>query len=164
MASENWFRRIRLLDVRLLAAIAATLMLVAGVMWVVPTTPTSNSFTFDTTRRGISAARTIELAKPVEGNLVDGSDMDFYRIDPLKSSYRLDVHMANGSAKLIPGLRVFDTAQNLVQDKTAEYVRKPGADIDGSFIAQSNILYYVQVFSQRNTTGPYTLTVTVRQP
>jgi hypothetical protein len=162
MDPEGWFGRIRSADVRLLAAIAATLMLVIGVMWVVPTTPTSNSFTFDTARRGISSARPVELAKPVEGTIVDGSDTEFYRINPLKSSYRLDVHMANGSPKLIPGLRVFDTAQNLVQDKSAEYVRKPGADIDASFIAQSNTSYYIQIFSQRNTTGPYTLTVTVR--
>src|SRR5262245_78122 len=145
MGSEGWLSRIRAADVRLLAAIAATLMLVVGVMWVVPTTPTSNSFTFDPARRGITSAHTIELAKAAEGNLVDGSDMDFYRIDPLKTSYRLDVHMANGSANLIPGLRVLDAAQKLIQDRTAEYVRKPGADIDGSFIAQPNTSYYIQV-------------------
>src|SRR5215813_2306760 len=115
MASETWFGRIRSLDVRLLAGAAATLMLVIGVMWVVPTTPSSNSFTFDTARRGIEAARPIELSKPVEGTLVDGSDTDFYRIDPLKSSYRLDLHMMNGSAKLIPGLRIFDATKTLIQ-------------------------------------------------
>ncbi|PYS33210.1 MAG: hypothetical protein DMG14_32345 [Acidobacteria bacterium] len=164
MAPETWFGRVRSLDVRLLAGAAATLLLIIGVMWVVPTTPSSNNFTFDTARRGISDARAIELSKPVEGNIVDGSDMDFYRIDPLQSSYRLDVHMMNGSAKLVPGLRIFDATKSLIQDKTLEYVRKPGADIDCSFLAESNITYYVQVFSQRNTTGRYTLTVTVRQP
>jgi hypothetical protein len=164
MASETWFGRIRSLDVRLLAGAAATLMLIIGVMWVVPTTPSSNNFTFDTARRGIEDARPIELSKPVEGNLVDGSDTDFYRIDPQKSSYRLDLHMTNGSPKLIPGLRVFDATKTLIQDRTLEFVRRPGADIDASFLAQSSITYYVQVLSQRNTTGRYTLTVTIRQP
>jgi hypothetical protein len=164
MAWDNLFGRIRAVDVRLLAAIAATLMLVIGVMWVVPTTPTSKSFTFDTARRTIEHARPMELGKPVEGSIVDGSDTEFYRITPLPNSLRLDVRMQNGSPKMIPAMRVFDAAKNLIQDKTAEYVRRPGADIDCSFLAQSNMTYYVQVFSQRNTTGPYTLTATVRQP
>ena len=164
MASETWFSRIRTLDVRLIASVAATLMLVIGVMWVVPTTPTSNSFTFDTERRGFSDAHSIEFSRPVLGTIVDGSDKDFYRIDPLRSAYRLDLHMGNGSEKLIPGLRVFDATKSLIQDKTSEFIRKPGADIDCSFLAQSNMTYYVQVFGQRNTTGTYTLTLTVRQP
>jgi hypothetical protein len=79
MGSTAWFDRIRALDVRLFAAVAAALMLIVGVMWVVPTTPNSNSFTFDAARRDISDARPIELASTVQGTLVDGSDVDFYR-------------------------------------------------------------------------------------
>jgi hypothetical protein len=164
MSSEGWFGRVRTLDVRLLAAIAATFLLVIGVMWIVPTTPNSKSFTFDSARRGIADARPIELGQTVEGSLVDGSDSDFYRIDPLQSSYRLDIRMTNGSTKLIPGLRIFDIARNLVQEHAVEYISKPGANIDSSFLAQSRMTYYVQVFGQRNTTGPYSLSVTVRQP
>ena|SRR2546425_7110795 len=164
MALETWFDRIRALDVRVLAAVAATLLLIIGVMWVVPTTPSSNNFKFDTARRAMSDARPIELAEPAQGNIVDGSDADFYRVDPLQSSLRLDVRLANGSAKMIPGLRIFDATRSLLQQKTTEYVRSPGANIDSSFLAQSKMTYYIQVFSQRNTTGPYTLTVTVRQP
>ena len=160
----NWFDRIRALDVRVFAAAAAAVMLIVGVMWVVPTTPNSKSFTFDTARRDISDARPIELAQTVQGTLVDGSDMDFYRISPLESSHQLDVHMTNGSPKLIPGLRILDGTRNLVQDKTDEYLRQPGAGIDSTFTAQSSMTYYIQVFSQRNTSGPYTLTVTRRQP
>jgi|SRR5262245_11980536 len=163
MASETPFARIRALDVRLVAAIAATLLLVIGVMWVVPTTPNSNSFTFDTSRRGISSARLIEFAKPVEGAIVDGSDADFYEIKQVQNPARLDIHMSCGAASLIPALRIFDGTKNIVQEKADEYVRRPGADINFSFLAQPNMTYYIQVFSQRNTTGPYTLTVTVRQ-
>jgi hypothetical protein len=164
MASETPFARIRALDVRLLAAIAATLLLVIGVMWVIPTTPNSNSFTFDTTRRTFSSARPIEFAKAVEGAIVDGSDADFYEVRPIQNSAHLNVHMSCGTANLIPALRIFDGTKNIVQEKADEYVRRHGADIDFSFLAQANMTYYIQVFSQRNTTGPYTLTVTVRQP
>ena len=164
MTSDTWFDRIRSLDVRILAAIVATVLLVGGVMWVVPTTPNSQSFTFDSARRGIPNALPLELGKTMQGAIVDGSDQDFYRIEPLKSAYRLDVVMTSGSDKMIPALRVFDAAQNLIQDKTAEFLRRPGANINSSFLAQSNVTYYIQVFTQRNTTGPYSLTVSVRQP
>jgi len=100
----------------------------------------------------------------VEGNIVDGSDEDFYEISPLKTAYRMDVQMTNGSKQMIPGMRIFDVAKNLVQDRSAEYLRHPGANINTSFLAESNKTYYIQVFTQRNTTGPYSLLVAVRQP
>src|SRR5215813_15417106 len=118
MASETPFARIRALDVRLLAAIASTLLLVIGVMWVVPTTPTSNSFTFDTARRTTSSARPIEFEKPVEGNIVDGSDSDFYEVKPVQNPAHLNIHMSCGAGKLIPALRIFDGAKNVVQERT----------------------------------------------
>ena len=151
------------IDVRLLAAIAATLMLIGGVMWIVPTTPNSNSFTFDKARRDVSAARPIEMARPLEGMLVDGSDADFYRIDPLRAAASIDVHLMNGSVKLIPGLRVLDGNRELVVEKTLEYVQSPGTNADCSFQAQANMRYYVEVFGQRNTIGAYVLTVSKRE-
>jgi hypothetical protein len=163
-SSDSFFVRLQNLDIRAWAAVAAALLLIGGVMWVVPTTPNSQSFTFDAARRGMESARPLELAMPIQGSIVDGSDADFYRITPLKASYRLDVHLANGSPKMIPGLRVFDAARNLVLDKSPELIRAPGGSVDGSFIAQSSMTYFVQIFGQRNTTGPYTLTVSVRQP
>lgn len=164
MALNTWFSRIRNLDVRVLASIGATLLLVGGVMWVVPTTPDSNSFKFDETRRDTSNARPIELGRKLEGRIVDGSDVDFYRIAPLQSALRLDIRMTSGSPTMIPGLRVFDAKKALVEDKAPEYQRRPGADVDCTFLAQSNTTYYVEVFAQRNTPGPYGLIVSVRQP
>jgi len=163
MPSGTPFERIRALDVRLIAAIAATLMLILGVMWIIPTTPTSNSFTFDTERRGISGARPIKFGETTSGTIVDGSDMDFYEVSPAPGSSRLDVHMT-GSPNLIPAMRIFDAAKTLIQDRSVEYVRQPGANIDTSFVAKPNMTYFVQVFSQRNTTGQYTLTLTPRRP
>jgi hypothetical protein len=154
----------RTIDVRLIAAVAATLLLVVGVMWVVPTTPNSQSFKFDSARRTFDDARAIELDTPIQNRIVDGSDVDFYRIDPLKSSFRLDVRVTNGSPDMIPGLRIVDATKSVVLEKTVEYLRQPGASIETSFLAQSNVTYYVEVFSQRNTTGRYTLAITVRRP
>jgi hypothetical protein len=160
----SWFERMRSWDIRIWASIGASLLLIAGVMWTVPFTPDATNFTFDTNRRDVASARIIELSQAINGQLVDGSDTDFYRIAPLKSSVRLDVHMANGSPKLIPALRVYDTSKNLIVEKSREYIKTPGANLDCTFLASSNRTYYVQVFGQRNTTGLYTLTVSVRTP
>ena len=160
----SWFERMRSWDIRIWAAIGASFLLIVGVMWTVPFTPDANNFTFDTNRRDVANAHIIELNQPVNGQLVDGSDTDFYRIAPLQSAVRLDVHMANGSPKLIPALRVYDTSKNLIIEKSKEYLKTPGANLDGTFLASSNRTYYLQVFSQRNTTGTYTLTVSVRTP
>jgi hypothetical protein len=164
MDQATWFGRIRSLDIRVLASIAAALMLVIGVMWVVPTTPTSNEFTFDSERRGMDSAKPLDFDETVKGSIVDGSDADFYKLTPLKAAYRIDLHLVNGSPTMIPGVRIFDSAKNLVQDKTVEYVRSPGGSIESSFLAQSSGFYYIQILSQRNTTGPYTLSVTIQQP
>ena len=164
MTTDTWFRRIRKLDIRLWAAAAATLMLVAGVMWVVPTTPSSKTFTFETTRRSMEHALQLEFGTTAGGTLVDGSDTEFYRFGPIQDAVRIDVHMANRSPKMIPGLRIFDETRNLIQDQTEEYVRRPGANIEFSFMAESNRTYFVQVLSQRNTIGEYSLTVEARQP
>jgi len=163
MASQTLFKRLRAIDVRVWAALCASVLLIGGVMWVIPTTPESNSFTFDPARRGFESARPIALNKPLQGSLVDGSDTDFYRLDSIGPvAAQLDMHLANDSTKLIPGLRVFDSEKNLIAEKSSEYVRSPGADIDCSFSAKAGMPYYVQVFSQRNTTGLYTLIVTTR--
>lgn len=164
MSPGTWFGRIRAMDVRILAAIGAALLLIFGVMWTVPFTPDSNNFTFDINRRGVANARVIEIDKPLQGQIVDGSDTDFYRINPGRNGVRIDVHMTNGSMKLIPAIRVYDTTKNLVVEKSKETLHSPGANLDLTFLAQSNVTYYVQVLSQRNTTGLYTLTVTVRKP
>jgi len=160
----SWFERMRSWDIRVWASIGASLLLIAGVMWTIPFTPDTTNFTFDTTRRDIANAHEIQIDQPLNGQLVDGSDTDFYRIAPLPGAVRLDVHMGNGSTKLIPALRVYDSAKNIVAEKSKEVLRTPGANLDCSFIAQSDRTYYLQVLSQRNTSGPYTLTVSVRTP
>jgi hypothetical protein len=164
MAYGTFFERMRSVDIRVWASIGASLLLIAGVMWIIPFTPNSDNFTFDTARRDIAQAAFIEIEKPVQGRIVDGSDADFYRIKPAQSAVRLDVHIANGSKALIPSIRIYDTTKNLVVEKSKEYIKRPGADLDCTFLAQSSMTYYVEVMGQRNTIGPYTLTVSIRKP
>ena len=149
MAAKNWFAGIRTIDVRLIAAAGAALLLIGGVMWTIPTTPDSNGFTFDLPRRDFSSARAIEINKPVQGKIVDGSDIDYYRISSGPGG-RFYIHMRNESGTLAPALDIYDATKKLIDEKLGP---------DDELVAQPNTIYYIQVSGQRNTTGQYTLTV-----
>jgi hypothetical protein len=150
MAATPLFARIRKIDVRIIASAAAALLLIVGVMWTIPTTPESNEFTFDAARRTLSNATPIEINQPIAGQIVDGSDIDFYRIRSGKDGQLLQIHVGKDSGTLLTALDVYDADKKLVGEK-----------LDGnySFVAQPNATYYIQVSGQRSTTGDYTLTV-----
>ena len=151
MAAKNWLARVRSIDVRIIAAAGAAVLLIGGVMWTLPTTPDSNSFTFDPPRRDFSSARAVEPGKPIQGQIVDGSDIDYYRINSGTAGGHVQIHIQNDSATFVPGLSVYDSAKKLIEER-------PAADY--SLATQPNTTYYLQVWGQRSTTGPYTLTVT----
>jgi len=149
MAATPLFARIRKIDVRIIASAAAALLLIVGVMWTIPTTPESNEFTFDAARRTLSNATPIEINQPIAGQIVDGSDIDFYRIRSGKSG-QLQIHIGKDSGTLLTALDVYDANKKLVGEKLVG---------DYSFLAQANATYYIQVSGQRSTTGEYTLTI-----
>jgi hypothetical protein len=151
MAAKNWFARVRSIDVRIIASAGAAVLLIGGVMWTIPTTPDSNSFKFDAPRRDFSSARPVEPGKPIQGQIVDGSDIDYYRIRSSDKGGRVQIHVQNDSATFIPGLSVYDNGKKLIEERSAS---------DYGLETQPNSTYYIQVWGQRSTTGPYTLTVT----
>ena len=154
MTAKSLFARVRKTDVRIIASVAAALLLIAGVMWTIPTTPESNNFTFDSARRNLSNAKLIEINQPIAGQIVDGSDIDYYRIGSGPGG-NFRVHVAKDSGTLLTALDVYDANKTLIEEKLGS---------DSSFIAQPNATYYIQVSGQRSTTGDYTLTVTVGEP
>ncbi len=147
MATASLFERVKTIDVRIIAAVAAALLLIVGVMWTIPTTPESNEFTFDGARRSLSNARPIQMNQPISGQIVDGSDIDYYRINSGFGG-RLRVHIAKDEGTFLPAIDIYDANKKIVDEKL-------GAD--DTFIAQPNATYYIQVAGQRNTTGNYTL-------
>ena len=154
MAAASLFERIRRIDVRIIASVAAALLLIVGVMWTIPTTPESNNFTFDSARRNLSNARLIEINQPIAGQIVDGSDIDYYRIGS-GAGGNFRIHVAKDSGTLLTALDVYDANKKIIEEKLGS---------DSSFVAQPNVVYYIQVSGQRSTTGDYTLTVTVGGP
>src|SRR5215467_11320979 len=101
MAANSLIARVKNIDVRIIAAVAAALLLIIGVMWTIPTTPESNEFKFDSARRNLSNARPIEINQPVSGQIVDGSDIDYYQIHSDRAGL-LEIHVATTSATLAP--------------------------------------------------------------
>ena len=152
MAAKNWFAGIRTIDVRLIAAAGAALLLIGGVMWTIPTTPESNEFRFDAARRNLSNAKSISFNQPLSGQIVDGSDIDYYRISSGPGG-RFYIHMRNESGTLAPALDIYDATKKLIDEKLGP---------DDELVAQPNTIYYIQVSGQRNTTGQYTLMVSDR--
>ena len=149
MGAEGWFARIRKIDVRIIASVAAALLLIFGVMWTIPTTPESGSFTFDKARRDLSSARPIVVNGPVPGEIVDGSDIDYYRINSGNGGH-LQIHVEVDSGKLVPAIDVYDSSKKIIEEKLGP---------DFSLAAQPNTTYYIQVSGQRSTIGQYTLIV-----
>ena len=149
MATMTWFARVRAIDVRLIAAVAAALLLIIGAMWTIPTTPESNSFTFDAARRDLSSARPVEVNKPIPGQIVDGSDIDYYRINSGAGGH-LQIHVQNDSGTLLPALDIYDARKKIIEEKLGP---------DYGLVGQPNTTYYIQVWGQRSTTGQYTLTI-----
>ena len=149
MAATNWLARIRAIDVRLIAAVGAAILLIIGVMWTIPNTPESNSFTFDAARRDLSNARPVEINKPIAGEIVDGSDIDYYRINSGAGGH-LQIHIQNDSGTLLPALDVYDARKKIIEEKLGP---------DYGLVGQPNTTYYIQVWGQRSTVGQYTLTI-----
>src|SRR5437879_2276244 len=112
MATDTLLARVRKIDVRIIAAAAAALLLIVGVMWTIPTTPESNEFRFDAARRNLSNAKSISLNQPLSGQIVDGSDIDYYQISS-EPGGPIRIHVAKDSGSLIPALDVYDTNQKL---------------------------------------------------
>ena len=147
MAAVSLFDRVKTIDIRIIAAAAAGVLLIVGVMWTIPTTPESNEFKFDSARRSLSNAKPVELNHPVSGQIVDGSDVDFYRIESAAGG-QLRVHVSNDAGTLLPALDIYDANKKLIQEKLGS---------DDTFVARPNATYYIQVAGQRSTTGNYTL-------
>src|SRR5438128_11573906 len=116
MAAKSLVARIRKIDVRIIASVAAALLLIIGVMWTIPTTPESNNFTFDAARRDLSNARPIEINKPIPGEIVDGSDIDYYRINSGAGGH-LQIHVQNDSGTLVPALDIYDARKKIIEEK-----------------------------------------------
>ena len=87
---------------------------------------------------------------------MDSDDTDFYSFQsPVAGSVSIDVVCQSSS--LLLGLGTF--ASDLHNIGFAPDSKEPGDAIHYQMEVEANQLYYVQVFSRNDTTGPYQLVV-----
>jgi tetratricopeptide (TPR) repeat protein len=104
----------------------------------------------------ILTATRIALGQTIDANIMDGDDTDFYSfLSPVAASVNVDV--VSHSDTLLLGLGTF--APDLHSTGFAPDPKAPGESIHYAMQMEANQLYYVQVFSKNDTTGPYTLVV-----
>jgi hypothetical protein len=101
-------------------------------------------------------ARRIALGERVEANIMDSADTDYYLFVAARSG-TLTVNIRNRSVTLIPALSTF--APDKSSTGFGPDIRTPGASLRHTIQVQENQTYYIQVWSQANSAGDYSLTV-----
>jgi hypothetical protein len=102
-----------------------------------------------------SAAR-IEVGRPIDANIMDDRDTDFYVFQSPRSGV-LSIDLQNRSSTLVPALTTFNSEQ-----RTTGFgpdVHAPGSSLHHTLKVEANQTYYLQVWPQSNTSGAYSLTV-----
>ena len=92
----------------------------------------------------------------VEANIMDKDDTDYYSFaSPVTGSVTVDVVRHSGT--LLLGLGMFAT--DLQNIGFAPNSKAPGESIHQEMKVEANQVYYVQIFSQGETTGAYSLVI-----
>ena len=103
------------------------------------------------------AATPLKVGQMLEANIMDGTDVDSYRVSGVKEK-SLTIQLENLSPALRPSIRVLKSDKSLAQNWNA--ANAPGADLTFSFESQPGQDYFVEVASYYNgSAGPYRLKV-----
>jgi hypothetical protein len=101
-------------------------------------------------------ATRIALGQSIEANIMDPDDTDYFSLlSPVAASVSID--LVGRSDTLFPGLGTY--GPDLRNIGFAPDAKGPGASIHYVLAVEANQVYYVQVFSKNDTTGPYSLVV-----
>jgi hypothetical protein len=102
-------------------------------------------------------ATPLAVGQTIEANIMDGRDVDFYRLAGVKEK-NFTVHLENLSSELQPSIRVLNSDKSVARDWSA--ANAPGADLTLSIASEPRADYFVEVGSYgSNSAGPYKLTV-----
>ena len=104
----------------------------------------------------ILSARKIPLHQPIEANIMDAQDTDHYAFVAPRTG-KISIDIRNRSATLVPALTTF--APDMRNSGFGPDLRTPGANLHHTITVEAFQMYYIQVWSQGNSSGDYTLTV-----
>jgi uncharacterized protein YutE (UPF0331/DUF86 family) len=101
-------------------------------------------------------ARRIETGRAIQANIMDATDTDFYSfVAPRTGS--ISVSIQNRSVTLIPALTTFSAEMR--HTGFGPDIRTPGAHLRHQFDVVENQTYFIQVWSENNTYGEYSVTI-----
>jgi hypothetical protein len=101
-------------------------------------------------------AHRITVGERIEAGIMDASDTDYFSFMSPRTG-TLSVVIKNRSATLVPGLSTF--LPDMRSSGFGPDVKTPGADLRHTMEVQENEIYFIQVWSVKDTVGAYTLTV-----
>jgi hypothetical protein len=105
----------------------------------------------------VFTATPLKVGQTIEANIMDGADVDFYRVSGVKEK-KLAIHLENLSTALQPRIRVFKSDKSIAQNWTD--ANWNGADLTFSVECEPDQDYFVEVgASYGQSAGPYKLTV-----
>jgi tetratricopeptide (TPR) repeat protein len=101
-------------------------------------------------------ARRIELGRAIEANIMDSEDTDYYSFIAAHTG-PVNVTIHNRSTTLIPALTTYSSEMR--NTGFGPDIRTPGAHLRHSFDVVESQMYYIQVWSENNTAGEYSVTI-----
>jgi hypothetical protein len=105
----------------------------------------------------IAHAAPIRVGSPVQANIMDGGDNDFYRFET-SAAGDMTVKIENTSTTLAPSARVLDASRSDITGWQANF--NAGGHLNFPFKAPAKGMYYVHVGANYGgSAGSYTLTV-----
>jgi len=103
----------------------------------------------------IYSARKITVGSEVDANIMDADDTDFYSfVSPRNGTVTVDVRP---NATMVPALSTF--TPDMRSSGFGPDVRTPGAPLHHTIAVEQGATYYIQVWSQARSSGPYTLVI-----
>lgn len=102
-------------------------------------------------------ATPLKVGQTIEANIMDGADVDFYRLSGAKEK-SLTVRLENLSPALQPSIRVLKSDKSIARDWNA--ANAPGADLTFSVESEPGQDYFIEVGAYEGVSaGPYRLIV-----
>ena len=104
----------------------------------------------------IIKATPIAAEAPIKANIMDGADVDYFKVPAPATAAKIVVSFENRSTTLSPSIQVFDGRKSKIYNA---YDSTPGANLDLSVDVKPSPDFYVLVDKNAATSGDYTLTV-----
>ncbi|MBS1858532.1 MAG: hypothetical protein JST11_24400 [Acidobacteria bacterium] len=104
----------------------------------------------------IFSATPVQLGQDIQANIMDRVDTDYYSFEAGKTG-KVKVTIRNRSVTLIPALSTFNP--DMRSSGFGPDVRQHGGNLEHTYDVEAGRKYFIQVWSQADSSGEYTLRV-----